>query len=193
MSISRLVRNPSFRKTGRGGHQPCVLEQEQRYERGENEPVGAHGRAEQCPNEGQRRSVRLTTTVVTRKSVSELRCQYLAKGPQTIATSTCPTLIKRGVSLEKVEALESWRQSNLFDRREQAVLEYAEAMTRSDRQVEDAQVESLRSYFGDDGIVELTGLIAFQNMSSKFNSALGVPAQGFCKVPSAETFEPPRV
>ncbi|MGB6923383.1 MAG: carboxymuconolactone decarboxylase family protein, partial [Methyloceanibacter sp.] len=25
------------------------------------------------------------------------------------------TLIKRGVSLEKVEALETWRQSNLFD------------------------------------------------------------------------------
>jgi hypothetical protein len=43
-----------------------------------------------------------------------------------------------------------------------------------------------RSYFDDDGIVELTGLIAFQNMSSKFNSALGVPAQGFCKMPGAE-------
>ena len=30
------------------------------------------------------------------------------------------TLIKRGVSLEKVEALETWRQSNLFDRRERS-------------------------------------------------------------------------
>jgi len=90
------------------------------------------------------------------------------------------------VSLEKVEALAAWRQSNLFDRREQAVLDYAEAMTRSDQQVEDEQVERLRSYFDDDGIVELTGLIAFQNMSSKFNSALGVPAQGFCKMPDAE-------
>ena len=98
--------------------------------------------------------------------------------------NTCPfcvdlnsaTLIKRGVSLEKVEALETRRQSNLFDRREQAVLDYAEAMTRSDVQVEDEQVERLRSYFDDDGIVKLTGLIAFQNMSSKFNSALGVPA-----------------
>jgi len=93
------------------------------------------------------------------------------------------TLLKRAVSLEKVEALETWRQSNLFDQREQAVLDYAEAVTRSDRQVEDEQVESLKSYFDDDGIVELTGLIAFQNMSSKFNSALGVPAQGFCKMP----------
>jgi len=95
------------------------------------------------------------------------------------------TLMKRGVSLEKVEALETWRQNNLFDRREQVVLGYAEAMTRSDLQVEDEQVERLRYYF-DDGIVELTGLIAFQNMSSKFNSALGIPAQGFCKMTSAE-------
>jgi alkylhydroperoxidase family enzyme len=54
-------------------------------------------------------------------------------------------------------------------------------------------VERLRSYFDDDGIVELTALIAFQNMSSKFNSALGVPAQGFCKMPSAETSGPSRL
>jgi hypothetical protein len=30
-------------------------------------------------------------------------------------------------------------------------------------------------------MVELTGLIGFQNMSSKFNSALSVPPQGFCQ------------
>jgi len=30
----------------------------------------------------------------------------------------------------------------------------------------------------------LTGLIAFQNLSSKFNAALDIPAQGFCKVPT---------
>ncbi len=92
------------------------------------------------------------------------------------------TLLKRGVGVEKVEALERWWQSALFDRREQTVLEYAEAITRSDAQVEDGLVERLRTYFDDDGIVELTGLIAFQNLSSKFNSALGVPAQGFCQI-----------
>ena len=92
------------------------------------------------------------------------------------------TLLKRGVSAEKVEALQAWRQSRLFDERDKAVLDYAEAMTRSDLSVDDAIVERLRTHFDDDGIVELTGLIAFQNMSSKFNSALGVPAQGFCRI-----------
>ena len=97
------------------------------------------------------------------------------------------TLLKLGVSLDKVMALEGWRQSNLFDRREQTALEYAEAMTRSDVRVDDGLVERLKSFFDDDAIVELTGLIAFQNLSSKFNSALGVPAQGFCKMPGAAT------
>jgi alkylhydroperoxidase family enzyme len=43
--------------------------------------------------------------------------------------------------------------------------------------------ERIRTHFNDDAIVELTGLIAFQNMSSKFNSALDLPAQGLCKLP----------
>jgi alkylhydroperoxidase family enzyme len=43
-------------------------------------------------------------------------------------------------------------------------------------------VVDLRKHFDDDTIVELTALIAFQNMSSKFNAALDVPPQGFCKL-----------
>ena len=93
------------------------------------------------------------------------------------------TLLERGTSIEKIQALEKWRDSELFDVRERAALDYAEAVTLSDRQVEEDIVKRLKSHFDDDVIVELTGLIAFQNMSSKFNSALGVPAQGFCRLP----------
>lgn len=93
------------------------------------------------------------------------------------------TLLKRGASREKVEALDHWRESNLFDERERVALDYAEAVTLSDRQVDDALMARLRPHFDDDAIVELTGLIAFQNMSSKFNSALGIPPQGFCRIP----------
>ena len=93
------------------------------------------------------------------------------------------TLLRRGASMDKVEALEAWRDSNLFDTRERAALAYAEAMTRSDLQVDDALMADLKRHFDDDAVVELTGLIAFQNMSSKFNSALAVPPQGFCRIP----------
>ncbi|MEM7025181.1 MAG: carboxymuconolactone decarboxylase family protein, partial [Pseudomonadota bacterium] len=94
------------------------------------------------------------------------------------------TLMKRGVAEEKLWALDDWSSSNLFDQRERAALAYAEAMTLSDREVDDDLIRQLRSWFGEDGLVELTALIAFQNMSSKFNAALAVPPQGFCRIPT---------
>jgi len=93
------------------------------------------------------------------------------------------TLAKRSGSMEKVEKLAQWKESDLFDDKEKVALEYTEAVTYSDQQVADQLVERLRCFFDEDSIVELTGLIAFQNLSSKFNSALDVPPQGFCKLP----------
>jgi AhpD family alkylhydroperoxidase len=93
------------------------------------------------------------------------------------------TLAKRSGSMEKVEKLSQWKESNLFDKKEKVVLEYTEAVTYTDRQVTDELMQRLKDFFDDDGVVELTGLIAFQNLSSKFNSALDVPPQGFCELP----------
>ena len=93
------------------------------------------------------------------------------------------TLLRRGASLEKVTALSRWRDANLFDERECSALDYAEAMTLSGAGVDEVHISALRAHFSQDAIVELTGLIAFQNLSSKFNAALGVPAQGFCELP----------
>ena len=100
------------------------------------------------------------------------------------------TLARRAGSQEKVEHLEHWRESEIFDEREKTVLEYTEAVTYSDRQVSDELVERLKRFFDEDAIVELTGLIAFQNLSSKFNSALDVPDQGFCRLPEGATEKP---
>ena len=96
------------------------------------------------------------------------------------------TLARRCGSMDKVQALERWRESGLFDARERAALDYAEAMTFTDRQVSDTMVSRLREFLDEDGIVELTAVIAFQNMSSKFNSALDLPSQGFCTVPETQ-------
>jgi len=91
------------------------------------------------------------------------------------------TLQKRGVSDEKIDALGDWRDSPLFDNNEKLALEWAEAMTLN--QVDDALRAQLKAAWSEDEIVELTGLVAFQNLSSKFNAALDVPAQGFCRLP----------
>jgi len=92
-------------------------------------------------------------------------------------------LAKRTGSMNKVEALDQWQESDLFDIKERVVLEYVEAITYTGRQVDDDLIQRLYEHFNEDEIVELTGLIAFQNLSSKFNSALDLPAQGFCRLP----------
>lgn len=92
-------------------------------------------------------------------------------------------VLKRGVDQDKLAALENFASSALFSERETAALAYAEAITYSDRQPEASHFAGLREYFSEDAIIELTGLVAFQNMSSKFNAALGVLPQGFCVPP----------
>jgi AhpD family alkylhydroperoxidase len=91
--------------------------------------------------------------------------------------------LARGVGHRKLAALSQFERSDLFTERERTALRYAEAMTYSDRRSDAALIEALRKHFDNDAIVELTALVAFQNMSAKFNAALGVPAQGFCAAP----------
>jgi AhpD family alkylhydroperoxidase len=95
------------------------------------------------------------------------------------------SLLERGASQEKLEALGNWQESRLFDEKERAALEYAEVVTRSDLRVNQELMTRVKRYFDGDDLVELTALISFQNMSSKFNSALGVEPQGFCLKPDA--------
>jgi alkylhydroperoxidase family enzyme len=57
------------------------------------------------------------------------------------------------------------------------VLEYADSMTITGKDVSDALFERLREVYTDDEIVELTTIIAWENASSKFNRALRVPSQ----------------
>lgn len=82
-----------------------------------------------------------------------------------------------GISDEKLEALNRYQESPLFDETERLALEYAEAMTFTERDVSDELFNRLRSKFNDDEIVELTAIVAWENSSSKFNRALRVPSQ----------------
>jgi hypothetical protein len=55
--------------------------------------------------------------------------------------------------------------------------EYADAITLTDRDVDDNLFEKVHGYFGEDAVVELTATIAWENLSSKFNRALRNPSQ----------------
>jgi alkylhydroperoxidase family enzyme len=86
-----------------------------------------------------------------------------------------------GVPEEKILALESYATSPRYDERERVALEYADAITLSERDVDDELFERVRRFFDDDEMVELTAVIAWENSSSKFNRALRVPSQGLWK------------
>ena len=86
-----------------------------------------------------------------------------------------------GVSDEKILTLGEYATSPLYDEKERAALEYADSITLSDGDVVDDMFERVRGHFGDDGLVELTAVIAWENSSSKFNRAMRVPSQGLWK------------
>ena len=97
------------------------------------------------------------------------------------------TALERHVAPSKLADLSRFQESPHFSAREKIALRYAEAATVTGAGIDDALKGELRAHFDDDAIVELTALIAFQNLSSKFNAALGVPAQGFCRHPAARS------
>ena len=86
-----------------------------------------------------------------------------------------------GISEEKLLALLDWESSPLFDEVERLVLEYADSMTITGRDVSDDLFARVRAHFDDDAMVELTEIVAWENASSKFNRALRVPSQQLWK------------
>ena len=86
-----------------------------------------------------------------------------------------------GLSVEKLIAVADWARSPLFDDAERTALEYADAITLSDHDVSDELFERVRRHWDDAAIVELTGVIAWENASSKFNRALRIESQELWK------------
>lgn len=74
-----------------------------------------------------------------------------------------------------------WEASALFTPRERLALTYADAMTITGRETSDELFAQLLAEFGEEALVELTEVIAWENASSKFNRALRIPAQGLWK------------
>ena len=93
-----------------------------------------------------------------------------------------------GLDLAKVREVPRWRDSDVFTPVERDVLEYAEAMSVTPPVVTDWMVEKLIDQLGVPAVVELTQMIALENMRSRFNSAAGLQSQGYsdvCDLPLA--------
>jgi AhpD family alkylhydroperoxidase len=119
---------------------------------------------------------------------TELRSLVSARVAQLNGCAFCVDLNSYNLlmavgSASKAQAVSHWRESSLYSARERAALEYAEAMTDTSQRVKPEQIAALRTYFDDDALTALTAWIAFQNMSAKFNAALGAEDTGLCRLP----------
>lgn len=89
-------------------------------------------------------------------------------------------LAERSGALNKVLAVSDWQNAALFNEAERAALAYAEAVTATPPQVTGEIKAALKRHYDDAAITEMTALLAFQNLSARFNAALEIPAQGLC-------------
>jgi alkylhydroperoxidase family enzyme len=86
---------------------------------------------------------------------------------------------RQAVMAEKIRAIPDWQGSEVFTDLERLVMLYAEAMTMTPPLVTDELVDQLRQHLDEAALVELTAIIAVENLRSRMNSALGLTAQGF--------------
>jgi alkylhydroperoxidase family enzyme len=73
----------------------------------------------------------------------------------------------------------TWQDAENLTTLEKQVIAYAMAATATPVAVTDEMVTPLRDALGDDGLVELTMMVAIENERSRFNAALGLVSQGF--------------
>lgn len=93
-----------------------------------------------------------------------------------------------GLPLDKISKVPGWRtEPAAFTELERLVMEYAEAMTETAPCVTDELAAELLGRLGEAAFVELTAIVAVENMRSRMNSAFGLTGQGFsdrCAIPS---------
>jgi 4-carboxymuconolactone decarboxylase len=123
------------------------------------------------------------------KALAELRaatlnaCEYCIDLGSQIAR-------RWGLSDAQLLALPAYRSSDLFTDADNAVLDYATAMSRTPVEVSDELFTTLREHFDQTQLVELTHVIALENLRGRFNLALGIGAAVFsagavCAVPAS--------
>ena len=107
----------------------------------------------------------------------------------TVGCSWCidfGTMLQRldGLDVERLRDIADYQTSPHYSDDERAAIAYADAMTSTPLGVTDEQVSELRRAVGEAALVELTALIALENLRARTNHALGIGSQGFCALPA---------
>jgi AhpD family alkylhydroperoxidase len=115
------------------------------------------------------------------KAATTIRCEYCIDLGSRIARDW-------GLTDEELLALANYRTASCFSDVDRLVLDYATAMCRTPMDVSDELFDELRKHFDVPQLVEMTHIIALENLRARFNLALNIGSAGFsegmvCAIP----------
>jgi len=122
------------------------------------------------------------------KAAAVVNCEFCCDIASSIAREA-------GITERQLLALPRYRDSGEFTPLECLVLDYATAISRTPASVTDELFAALREHFDERQLVELTNVIALENMRARFNTAFDMTPAGFsegivCAVPESAELEP---
>src|SRR5262249_31193934 len=106
------------------------------------------------------------------KAATTTRCEYCIDMGSRISPDW-------GLTDEELLALPNYRGATCFSAVDKLVLDYASAMSRTPVEVSDELFDALRAHFDVPQMVEMTHIIALENLRARFNLALGIGSAGF--------------
>jgi alkylhydroperoxidase family enzyme len=139
-----------------------------------------YGMFEQATTKQHRVEERLKVLAET-KAAAVVACEFCCDIASALA-------LEAGITERQLLALPRYRESDEFTELERLVLDYATAMSRTPTNVTDELFAAMREHFDERQMVELTNVIALENMRARFNSAFDMTPAGFsegkvCVVP----------
>jgi alkylhydroperoxidase family enzyme len=116
------------------------------------------------------------------KAATIVRCEYCIDLGSRISRDW-------GLTDEDLLSLPNHRDATCFSDVDKLVLDYATAMSRTPVEVSDELFDALRQHFDVPQLVELTHVIALENLRGRFNLALDIGSAGFsegmvCAIPA---------
>ena len=134
--------------------------------------LNAYAKLEQATAKLHRVDKRLSD-LAELKAATLVSCQYCIDLGSQVARR------RSGLTSEQLLALPTYGDSELFTELEKLVLDYAAGMSCTPADVPDELFARLQKHFDEGQLVELTHIIALENLRGRFNIALGIGPAGF--------------
>lgn len=119
------------------------------------------------------KAVASTTVEETTLELARIRSSQIT-GCARCLSAHWKAALALGMRADHIAMIDVWREAEVFSPREEAALDWTEALTRNaDTQVTDAQYDAVREYFSEEEMIDLTWAILSINTWNRINTAFG--------------------